>query len=65
MDSTTKHQLIQFGIMVLPPVIAWVTLDFPTSTPALAVLAAAELGAVLSFLQGFNVVSAVKKSLGK
>jgi hypothetical protein len=64
MDSTTKHQLIQLGIMVLPPVIAWVTLDFPTSTPALAVLVAAELGAVLSFLQGFNVVSAVKKSLG-
>jgi len=36
MDTETKKRLIQLGLAMLPPIIAWMGLGFPTDKQSLA-----------------------------
>ena len=61
MDIETKKRLIQLGLAVLPPIIAWMGLGFPTDRQALGILGAAIGGAVLAWLKGLEIAGKILK----
>ena len=65
MDIETKKRLIQLGLAVLPPIIAWIGLGFPTDRQALAILGTAIGGAVLAWLKGLEIAGKICKLFRK
>ena len=65
MDKETKKRLIQLGVAVLPPIIAWIGLGFPTDRQALGILGAAIGGAVLAWLKGLEIAGKIFKLFRK
>ena len=61
MDKETKKRLIQLGLAVLPPIIAWIGLGFPTDRQALAILGTAIGGAIFAWLKGLEIAEKLLK----
>ena len=65
MDKETKKRLIQLGLAVLPPIIAWMGLGFPTDRQALAILGSAIGGAIFAWLKGLEIAGKIIKLFRK
>lgn len=61
MDTETKKRLLQLALAILPPIIAWMGLGFPTDRTALAILATALGGAIFAWLKGLEFVEMLCK----